>query len=320
MTDEKLLYLMEESLNIVYSDKEHSYKSELMLLTIKSLLPSFSDLGVDLDYKRFRLEIFYWAFYRTGDNPSLINSLKRQINPEIYFNYKDDSLLYRILPIVFVNENFSKAYEELTKSILFTTGNPGYIIENILLAFIAHRLINGETDKEKIIQGMKDFLINLSQKDFANRFNGYYRLKREEWDKTYIIEFEKSKIQALNLLNNASFKAYEDLGKLVKDFKEINMESLLSINLSPGEEVSIPYFQVLAEYMLNLRNSRIDPDLLKIDKYILPDIFKFNKGDVFYHSIFNKTKLIDKVIKGNFIYVEIATKSGKYCLKKPIAR
>ena len=56
-------------------------------------------------------------------------------------------------------------------------------------------------------------------------------------------------------------------------------------------------YERIALYVLKLRKSRIDPEDLKIKEYILPDVFEFKEGEVFFHSLLNRSKVIKKEVK-----------------------
>lgn len=75
-------------------------------------------------------------------------------------------------------------------------------------------------------------------------------------------------------------------------------------------------YKNLATYIYNLRKGRIDPRNLKIYEYELPDIFQFDEGDIFYHSLLNRSKVIKKEITSNRLTVHLATKLGIYKLVK----
>ena len=61
-----------------------SHITDLIILTIKSLLPSEDAVRVDIDYNRYNEEIKLWRFYRHGENPSLMNILDG-LEPNIYW-------------------------------------------------------------------------------------------------------------------------------------------------------------------------------------------------------------------------------------------
>ena len=52
-----------------------SHITDLMVLTIKSLIPSENNVKVYIDYKRFSEEIKLWKYYKHGENNSILNIL-----------------------------------------------------------------------------------------------------------------------------------------------------------------------------------------------------------------------------------------------------
>ena len=298
---------------------DRSYITDLTIISIKSLIPSKEYVKVNIDYNRYNEEIKLWKYYRNGDNTSLLN-LFQNIDSKVYWEEKDDSVYSRTLPIVVVNRDFNDIREEIIKNLLFTTGNIETLIETILISKMIFLLIN---DSKNIVEQLKEEIINFSQVEFERNYAKYYRISTSEYRKNYTIDFEQKKIFALNLLNfstSPGFNILKDcldvlfsngigkttMGKCVKvlldnDTKEISIEN---------------YYKKLISYLLNLRNGKIAPETLEIEKYYLPDIFQFNEGEMFYHSILNKCLVIKKEEIGNNTIVDLDTKSGMYKFKK----
>lgn len=293
-----------------------SHITDLVILTIKSLIPSEEAVRVDIDYIRYEEEIKLWKYYRHGENPSLMNILGK-VAPQIYWNGKDDTLYYRLLPIILANKDFGSIKQEVIKNILFTTGNIEVLIEGLLLSKLIYYLING---KENILNGLKEEIINFSQTEFLEEYREIFRISLEGYEGKYPIEFEQNKIYALNTLNlsfSRRFKTLEDCLKILLNKEKANTILGKSIefyvhNKANNEFKLDSYYYNLANYIYNMRNGRIDPKLLKIDKYNLPDIFKFQEGEVFFHSLLNKSKVIKRQDLNGKIIIYLKTKSGIY--------
>lgn len=295
-----------------------SHITDLIILTIKSLIPSEESVRVDIDYTRYEEEIKLWKYYRHGENPSLMNVLDGT-DPNVYWEGKDDTLYYRLMPIILANKDFGPVRQEVIKNTLFTIGNIEALIEGILLSKLIYCLIIG---KENILNELKEEVINFSQIEFIEEYREFFRIPYEEYKGKYPIEFEQNKIYALNTLNlffTRRFKALEDclkillnkekastiLGKSVEFYVDGNSNNQLQLD---------SYYYELGNYIYNLRNGRIDPKLLKIDKYHLPNIFEFQEGEVFYHSLLNKSKVIKRQEIDGKVIIHLKTKSGIYRL------
>ena len=298
---------------------DRSYITDMTIISIKSLMPSREYVGVNIDYNRYNEEIKLWKDYRNGDNPSLIN-LFQGLEPDIYWKSVDNSIYSRTIPIVLANENFDNIRREIIKNLLFTTGNIESLIETILLSKIIFLLIN---NRENIIEELKEEIINFSQLEFEMEYGKYYKVPIEKYSGNYAVSFEQKKIFALNILNNCSSPGFETLrdslnvlfangngkstiGKSIKVFLENNLG-----------EISIgQYYRELADYLYRLRKGKISPEALEIKEYYLPDIFQFKEGEVFYHSLLNKSMVIKRQEIGNNIIIDLETKSGLYRFKK----
>lgn len=298
---------------------DRSYITDMTIISIKSLMPSREYVGVNIDYNRYNEEIKLWKDYRNGDNPSLIN-LFQGLEPDIYWESVDNSIYSRTIPIVLANENFDNIRREIIKNLLFTTGNIESLIETILLSKIIFLLIN---NRENIVEELKEEIINFSQLEFEMEYGKYYKVPIEKYSGNYAVSFEQKKIFALNILNNCPSPGFETLrdslnvlfangngkstiGKSIKVFLENNLG-----------EISIgQYYRELADYLYRLRKGKISPEALEIKEYYLPDIFQFKEGEVFYHSLLNKSMVIKRQEIGNNIIINIETKSGLYRFKK----
>ncbi|MBZ2175951.1 hypothetical protein K8M07_11950 [Schnuerera sp. xch1] len=294
--------------------------TDMIVLTIKSLIPSENYVSTNIDYTRYNEEIKLWKHYRHGENESLMNIFE-DFNPHVYWNYKDDSVYQRIMPIILVNNDFSTVKEEVIKNVLFTTGNIETLIEALLLSGILHYQT---LDANAMIDRLKEEVINLSQSDFLNKYKKYYRTPIETYRGNFSIDLERSKIQTLNILNlqhSNKFKTLQDCIKTLLDNKEPETIIGKCINAHKkdmnNEQYDFrKYYYQLANYVYKLRKGRIDPKTLKIEKYNLPDIFQLKEGQAFYHSLLNRSKIIRRQETDNNIIVHINTKSGKYTFKK----
>lgn len=296
----------------------NNYISQLIIISIKSLLPSEDLEKVPIDYKRYNEEIKLWKNYKNGDNPSLLNLFNMDSN--IYWEEKDSSLYMRILPIIMVNKDFSNIKDEIIKNTLFTTGDIESLIETILIGKLIFLLMEKE---EKIVEKLKEEIINLSQIEYIEEYEKYYRFPINEYKGNFKISFEQKKISALNILNasySKDFQVLEDcLIALNSQGNEKTPMGRIVRKILNGEleENTVPdYYKELIEYLYRLRKGRISPDILRIENYHLPDVFEFKEGDEFYHSLLNRCRVLKKEKRNNEIIIYLNTKSGIYEFRK----
>ncbi len=295
-----------------------SHITDLIIITIKSLMPSQKDRGVNIDYRRYVEEIKLWKHYRHGQNPSLMN-IVTNIDSYIYWQNRDDTVLLRIIPIVLANEDYSITREEIIKNVLFTTGNMETIIEALLIAKLLHLIIMDEGD---VIDSLKREIINLSQVEFMANYQNHFRAPMEDYKGEFSIDFERFKIYALNVLNLSFTRWFESLQDCIRVYRD-NIIGNSTIGKCIGASLTKKYgydanlancYNSLGTYVYRLRKGRIDPEALKIEKYDLPDVFQFDEGDIFFHSLLNWSKVIKKEETDNEIITYLDTKLGTYKL------
>lgn len=311
---EKLvLSLFLEDYNI---NSEYSYQSQIALLTIKSLIPSMEDLGVRIDQERFREELALWTHYRVKDSLSLLNIEDGDSN--IYWNEKDDSIFSRIIPILLGNQDYNIAEEEIIKNILFTSGNLQNLFEAISISYLINLVINKE---ENVLEKLKEKIIGFGQLEFIDRYEKNYIVSFNDYPNNYQVDFEKEKIHLISLLNGIPINRYDYLSDCIDviDKKEANtfIGKILYNFLYKEVEYDLPnFYKNMANYIIKLRKSRIDPSQLQVKEYILPDVFSFNEGEAFFHSLLKESKVIKKEVKNNILTSSIQTKTGIYLFKR----
>ena len=297
-------------------EDKYTYISQIGILTIKSLIPSIDDLGVRINHKRFTEELNLWKGYRVGENPSLINIDKN--DSSIYWNGKDDSIISRLAAIVIANQSYEIIEEELIKNILITSGNLREMFQSLSISYILFLLLNKETD---IIEKLKKMIIEFSQVDFLEKFSDDYKTLND-YPGNYKVEFEKEKIFIISLLNGVDSGKYENLSDCLRVLENNQGKTLIGKVLynflyETANEHRLPDFYLsMVSYLSNLRKSRIDPKNLEIEEYILPDIFSFNEGDVFFHSLLRDSKIIKKEVRNGIPTSLVQTRTGLYVFKR----
>lgn len=295
--------------NIFFEDMHMNNKntciSQLTILTIKSLLPMKDKVGNEIDYQRFEEELKLWKEYCIGGDMSLLNIL-------------DETFYTRVLPIVVSNNDFEIIEEELIKNILYFSANLQNLFEWLIIGLVVHLLANKDED---LIGSIKEYIINFSQVEFIDMYEGYFPIEVASIPKDFRISFEKEKIILLNILNGIHSTRYVYLNDLlaILDGEEPNTP-IGRIVYNSSNDNSLDkvdgFYMSMSQYLLKLRKGRIDVEGLRIKEYILPDVFSFKEGDVFFHSLLNHSKVIKKEVKTNGLTSLITTKSGNYLFKR----
>ena len=242
-----------------------------------------------------------------------------RVNPSLYWNNKDDSIISRIIPLVLANQRYEIIEEETIRNILFTSGNLQFLFETIAIVHLLYLVLR---DEDNIIEKLKENIIGFSQTNYMDKYKKNYRIEIENYSGNFKVEFEREKIHLLNFLNgiiNNRYLSLEDILKVLdkEESKTLIGKVLYDFLYDSNKEYNLPRFYInLGEYIISLRKSRIDPDKLKIKEYILPDIFNFNEGDVFFHSLLKEAKVIKKEVKDDTLTSLIQTKTGMYLFKR----
>lgn len=292
----------------------YGYLSDMSTIVIKSLMPTETKSEVNINYERYLKEMELWLQYRVDYNKSLFKI--KNIDSDVYWKEKDDSIIARIIPIVLSNNEFK--IDEIIKNILFTTGNPESLFEGIALGRVLYGLIDGESSP---LETTKELIIHYSQIEFLEEFNKFFRIILEEYPGSYKVDFEKTRIELLNLLNGISGNSFSELNSLIKVLNGEKgtgiMDKILITYIDPTREVNISQTYInFGNYLENLKNGNIRRENLYIEEYETPDIFKFEIGDCFYHSLLNNCEVVSKIEDNNEIKSIIKTKSGIYEFKK----
>lgn len=297
------------------SNRKHTIISQLSMITIKSLMPSSEFRGNVIDYKRFKEELALLKYYKIEEEDLFFTD----IDEELYFKYKDKTLYTRILPIIVANQDYNVVEEEVIKNILYTTGDIESLLEWLVISRCIFLIIE---ENENILEDLKQYIISISQIEFLGEYKDIYLYDVLKSDINFEVNFEKIRISLISLLHGVNLGKF----KYLKDLLEVlvGQDSKTSIgniirNSNTGKEIDCDIessYDRIAVYVLKLRKSRIDPDDLRIEEYILPDIFKFKEGEVFFHSLLNHSKVIKKEVKDNSLTSYIQTRAGMYLFKR----
>ncbi len=314
--------------SLEYDKNQWTYIVEIMIITIKSLIPNEIHHGTVIDYKRFDEELKLWYYYRHGENNSLLGSLYNE--ERAYWEYEDDSIFSRIIPIVFSNGDWTVAKREVLKNILHTSGNIFAVFEGLALSKLLFVLINNpKNNNDDIISQVKEEIVCFSQKDFIREYSVNFKFGLDTYKGNFIIDFERRRIDLLNTLNSINISSKYDTLKQSLNILEGQGENTLPKFFLGGlrglrsvyENTPIKdeeFIKSLCSFLSKLRKGRITIESLQIDKYILPDVFQYKEGDVFFHTLLKKCQVVKKIDDSEKIISFIRTKSGIYKFRKSL--
>ncbi|WP_075726064.1 hypothetical protein [Tissierella creatinophila] len=306
-------------LNIFLEDKtknkKHTIVSQLSMITIKSLMPSSTFIGNIIDYKRFKEELSLLKYYKIDEEKCFLTD----IDEKIYFKYKDKTIYTRILPLILSNKDYDVIEEEVIKNILYTTGDIESLLEWLAISRCIFLIIEEE---ENILDNLKQYVINISQREFLTKYKNLYLYDVLKSDINFEVNFERIRVSLISLLHGVSigkFKYLQDILKVLNGEDAQRSIGNIIENASIGKEIDYDIedsYKRISIYVMKLRKSRINPDDLRIKEYILPDVFKFKEGEVFFHSLLNRSKVIKKQVKDDSLTCYIKTRAGMYLFKR----
>lgn len=313
-----------------HDKNQWTYIVELMIITIKSLIPDEIHHGSVIDYKRFTEELKLWYHYRHGDNISLLGSLYNE--ERTYWDYEDDSIFSRITPIVFANEDWGVIKREVSKNILYSSGNIYSIFEGLALSKLLFLFINNPSiNYDELINQIKEEMICFSQKDFIMEHSKDFKFSLDTYRGNFVIDFERKRIEILNTLNGVNLSSkYNTLKKSLNIIREeeVNTPSAFFLGGLKGLKSVYDYAPIkdeefiknLCSFLVKLRKGRLTAESLKIDKYILPNVFQYKEGDVFFHTLLKKCQVVKIINEPDKITSFIRTKTGIYRFRKFIGQ
>lgn len=306
-------------LNIFQEDKTLNKKqtiaSQLAMVTIKSLMPSNQVPGNLIDYKRFKEELNLLRTYKIDP----LNMFPVDIKEDKYFKYKDETIYARVLPIAIANKNWSIIEEEVIKNILYTTGDIKTLLEWLAVSRSIFSILQ---DEETIVEDLKQYIINFSQIEFLEKYRDIYRYSVLKADINFEVVFEKERVSLISLLHGIDMGKFQTIKDIIEVMDEKDAKTQIgNIVMNSRKDKPLEYdidasYERMGAYILKLRNSRIDPDDLKIKRYQLPDVFQFKEGEVFFHSLLNQSKVIKKETKEDSLISLIQTRAGMYLFKR----
>lgn len=292
----------------------YGYFSQMAGILTKSLIPSMTKVQVDVNYERYLREMDLWLQYRSDYNKSLERI--KNVDGNVYWKEKDDSIIARVIPIVISNKSFRD--DEIMRNTLFTTGNIESLLESVVVARVLYGVLKQDSNP---LEDAKDWIINFSQVEFLEVFGRCFRTSIESYPGNYRVDFEKERVKLIGLISGLGGKGYEILTSLIGVLKGEKAEGLMFelLEACSNEDFEFDISQTyinFGAYLENLRDGKIGPESLYIDKYEMPDVFEFEIGDCFYHSLLNNCEVISKERKDGVLRSIVKTKSGLYEFKK----
>ncbi|MBS4537971.1 hypothetical protein GOQ27_05830 [Clostridium sp. D2Q-11] len=310
--------------NIDY--KFRSYEVQLMISAIKSLVPSMDTNRVTINYDRYKKELELLRYY-FDEGQKNINISDRSN----YWKYEDETFTSRIIPIIISNGDYENAKDEIIKNVLYSTGSIVVLLNSIVLGKLLNILItNKELIEEEILLTLKNEIITFSQVEFLNKYKNEYKISLEEYDGNFLIDFERMRIELINILNGKGSMENNIIKESINIIKNKENTSLLQIqdlylsaifgiyceDINKIEYNDKSFIVKISDYLIKLRKGRINSKNLMVEISNIPDIFKFKVGEVIDHPLLNKCQIINKYKLERSTIIEVMTKSGLYRFKK----
>lgn len=292
--EELLYYCLENSSKYQLFE----WQTQMFIITTKSLIPFENKIGCGIYYNRFIKELELLEEYLNFDN----SILKNKIESKKVLKGFDNTIDYKILPIVIANKDWNIIIDEVVKSVVFFTYDVKSIILSIILSRMLMEFLNEKTETNSLIESIKESIIQFSIKEVIVK---YYKQKPNS---KYLINFERERINWLQNLNNDIGLKDSQIEKS-KIYEYIILGKKKTIDIPKQNEEIINNF---ASYLIKLRKGIINPDKLKINlEHINSLEFYLNKNR-FIHPLLGKCIVTEKTNN----YFIIKTKTGIIKVKK----
>lgn len=272
--------------------------AQLFIITMKSLMPFENKIGCGINYYRNEKELELLNYYANNNEKMDYSYLDRNFT----CNIKDEFTECSILALGLSNTNWNIIIDEVLKNIIYYKVDDNNIISSIVLSRIVFEYINDDLDEDKLLQSIKESIINFSFKDFI------IRNSNKKLDTKKIIEIERNKIYYL-----------ENIEKHFKNENVIFQKSRIFeyIILGRNEEIlnkdNKRIIDNFASYIMKLRKGKISPEKLYIDTNKIRPLETYLINKTFNHPLLGKCMVISKNIENEIL---IKTKTGLIKVRK----
>lgn len=294
-------------------DHQWSYLTEIFLILSKSLRPSETEEKVFVDTQRWQREMALWKDYRHGQNEVLMSMEKPSV--ETYLNGLDNSLMLRAWLIAYVNKRRDYCQNEILKHILETSGQFHKIIASMVFGMIVNDYLN-RYSLENAIERSKEWVIRLKPEQFFKQFDQWSKIPKDKLYKNPLVAFEKARIQLIMELDGE--ETASTLEKLEKRLDSPygnwaqSFEDLAANNCEILEVKDKKIILNFIQYLIKLREGRIDPQNIKAVIGESVDIFGQAEGLQVNHDLLGLCKILKKGENSKYIKLLVETKTGIY--------
>ncbi|MDI9476299.1 MAG: ADP-ribosylglycohydrolase family protein [Natronincolaceae bacterium] len=340
-------YLYDQDLEFEMQKGQWSYITQLALINCKCFIDNKKENRVLIDYMRMAEEIKLWQYYRCGTPVNYINKLdsgRDYYTSDFYWEDKRGEAFTRIIPIVLVNKNFIAAQEEVYKNIIYINRHPQVILTGLLLLRTIYLLMNNTAiEKEELVNGLKDYLINLQlsklEQDLKGQMSLNYKIQFEQEKINYLIALDRIKVADLYIADLSCSKDIFLLA-LINFFKLYKGETIIKPPQQEQKEVYTIMYALLAlveqtdkvktdeikdsifiksmnEYLFKLREYEIGREFFKNENRGI-NLFTLQKGTTLKHPILNNIMIKDRLQSENCIELTVMSKTGEYKFLKRI--
>lgn len=289
-----------------------SYKTEILLITIKSLVPLQDRVAIEIDSKRFFEELKLWKYYRHGSLKKLIYLANE--NLDHYWEKGDKLLALRGLILALVNSKKAEFQNVLIKHILWSSGSFETLFEIYALSMSMYywQINKGNIDKDRMRELIKEDLMSFSRENYLSEYQKYYRKSLDTREGHLNIDFEKEKIKILTRIDSW----LENREKLIGHelFYEIFIEALVENQKFDDEETikDDKFIDAILNYLIKLRKGRVEPATLKLRFEKLNDPFDYSEGEIIEHDLLKNAIVLKRGENDKYIKMLVSSKIGKY--------
>lgn len=288
-----------------------SYRTEILIISIKSLIPLEEKMAIKIDEKRFLNELKLWQYYRHGSNKTLIDIAKN--NNLNYWEVKDDMLPLRSLLLGIVNNNKKELINALVVHVLETTGDIEALFKNLVVGLMTYYWIlnKGNLEMDRMSSLVKEDLMILNKSQYLLEFERHYKLKLDSYKGHFDIEFERQKIKFIGKIDG--YLNGKDISDELEYLWWILKKGFVDKEVFFRKEQIVKdekFIDNLFEYLLKLKKGRVDPKNLKINDYGNMDIFKFQENEIVENFLLKDSIVTKRGENKKYIKMLVKSKMG----------
>jgi len=288
--------------NLIDASYYYSYKTELMIIGTRCLLPSKENNCVFFQLERLEDEMALYPYYR---------HYTKKFRDE-------DEYLYLGIPLMFANNKLSDFDLAITDYLISKFGVTYKFIEAYITLIgiyisIFQSEFNNKDNRNKLLDSVMKLNWNklIIRIDRNNNFSSSDSIK---------IDFEKAKVEIINGFYGSGKYKHKEFLKAFIEGKDRAYNKIYNISDKEFSYENRKFIDAIIKYIVNIRKGRIDYSKLVYKRKNDINIFDLNTDEKVMHSLFGYVQKTNKFVRNGIETVLVNTKAGEMRFRRRIAK